>query len=212
MLMLLCSCLRAAPNPGEIRIVNLGSRTITAFNIVGYPFRDVGLDRHPGDVLTPAFGTDSTSLEIYWRLDDGTVHGQEIELSDHIPPDSDNDPIVVGIHDDSLSVTWAKVDPSWIQYSRIGNPKIYPVPEVPYYLGCHGRLLEHPLAKEAWSRNAKELFDRDSSALADEHRCTLDWYIPRSDRPWLDPDEQTGRRLRVEWQAQIEAYKKKQRK
>ncbi|MBB6094031.1 hypothetical protein HNQ60_002912 [Povalibacter uvarum] len=207
----LCSCLQAAPNPGEIRIVNLGSRSVSAFTLVGYPFRDVGLDRRPGEVLTPAFGTDSTTLELYWKLDDGTVHGQELELSDHIPPDSDNDPIVVGIHDDGLSVTWAKVDPLWIKYSRTGNPGIYPPPTVPYYLGCHGRLLEHPLAKEAWSGNAQELLDRDSSALVDEHRCSLGWYIPRSNRTRSEPDEQTARRLRAEWQAQIEAYKKQQR-
>lgn len=200
--------LSASPNPGAIRIVNLGDRAITAFTLVGFEFRDVGTDRGTGVALTPAFGSDATKYELYWRLDDGSVHGETVDLADHLPQDADNDPVVIGIHDDRLSVTWSKEHPQWIQHRRVGDPRIHPPPSVPRLIGCQGELLDHPLAKAAWKEQARWRLAAEPGTDVDMYRCELDWYIPRSDRLWDEPDEQTGRQLRAQWQAEIEAYRK----
>jgi hypothetical protein len=211
LLVLVESSLFAAPNPGAIKIVNLGNKTINAFTLAGFGFRDVGLDHRPGEMLTPAFGSDDTEYELYWRLEDGSVHGETIVLAEYLPHDADNDPVVIGIHDDHLSLTWAKEDPSWTRYRRVGNPQIYPRPTVPHYAGCDGPLLEHPATKAAWRARMNELRDRNPDVTADESRCVLDWYIVPSDRAWQEPDEQTGSQLHAQWLAQIELYKKQRR-
>lgn len=198
----------ASPSPSSIRVVNLGEKAIDAFKVTGFGFRDVGINRRPGHVLTPAFGGSAATYELYWRLEDGSVHGETVDLAAHLPQDAVGGSVVIGIHDDYLSVTWSQVHHAWINYRRIGNPQIYPQPAVPYYIGCNGPLLDNPLTMEAWKSRAREVLARDASALPEENRCALDWYIVPSNGVWQEPDEQTTRKLRDIWRAQIEQYKK----
>jgi len=205
-LVLFGTSLSASPDAGAIRVVNLGTRTITAFNLVGFGFRDVGLDRRPGDVLTPAFASDVTKYELFWRLDDGSVHGETVELAEHLPPDAYSAPVVIGIHDDTLSVTWAERDPRWSRPNLDG--KWEPVTG-PGFTRCEGPLLTHPLATAAWGVRAREMTSKNPSINPAEHHCSLDWYIPYSNRQREQVDEQTEALLRAEWHAEIEAFKTK---
>lgn len=203
----------AEPDPGAIRVINLGTQMIEAFSIVGLQFHgEVGLERYPGDPLTPAFGTDAVSYEMYWRLQDGTVHGDTVDLSRELPASADNDSVVISIHDDHLAVTWSHRHPLWSEYSRAGDPRIVPRPNVPYYSGCSGPLLEHPIGKKAWSEAAYRVQVNLTDPEQIERRlargkCALDWYIPISDRQREQVDADTVKHLRNEWHADIDRYK-----
>lgn len=207
--MLPSSPLFAAPNPGVIRIVNLSSKTINAFALTGFGFRQVGLECRPGEQLAPAFGGDESRYELYWRLEDGSVHGETLVLAKHLPSDLDNDPIVIGLHDDHVSVTWAKEDPSWKKYRQVGNPRIYARPTVPQYTECEGPLLEHTITKAAWYAAATQANGVLAASALDDKRCVLSWYIVRSSRPRKEFDEVARREMRESWQSQIRSYRER---
>ena len=206
---LIWSPVLAAPNPGVIKIVNLGTGNITAFTLSGFDFTSADIDFRPGEQLTPAFGSDDSRYELYWRLEDGSVHGQTLVLARYLPRDLDNDPVVIGVHDDHVSVTWAKEDPSWKKYGRVGDPRVYARPTVPQYTECEGPLLEHPVTRAAWYANATQATGLFTASALDDNRCVLSWYIVRSTRPRKEFDEAVRREKRDSWESQIRSYRER---
>ncbi|MGH8175587.1 MAG: hypothetical protein ACREV5_04925 [Steroidobacter sp.] len=206
------ACAAQQEAPSALKVVNLGTQTIVAFSITGMPFRDVGLDAQPGDALTPAFGDGQMTYEMYWRLQDGRVHGAAIDLREELPKEFHGD-VLITTHDDHVQVAWFNVDPSWVLYSRVGDPNEVPMPNAPYYIGCEGSALSHPLAVAAWTESAKEARERSASDQIERRlqrgRCTLDWYVPRPlpGRQRMRVDEDQARALRQHWRADIEEYR-----
>ena len=197
--------------PVSVRVMNLSDRTIMAFTIVGLPFRDVSVDARTTEVLTPAFGDGQMTYDIYWRFADGEMHGANIDLREHLPAEFRGD-VFITIHDSRLAVSWSNIDPAWIEYSRVGDPKIVPRPSVPYYGDCRGELLQDPVAALAWEETARAVRAR---MTADQwpneltrSRCALDWYIGgrHGDRT---PEMNAGDtpEARAQWHRDIEAYK-----
>lgn len=198
--------------PGAIRVLNLSSQSITAFSITALPFRMIGLDARPGEPLTPKFGDGQMQYEIYWRLEQGEVHGATVDFQRDLPASFDGN-VVISIHDDRVAVSWSNVDPTWIEYSRVGDPKKVPRPSTPHYAGCAGAVLQNQLTANAWKKAADRVRERAADAgeaelKIEDNRCNLDWYIPRAaERQRVELDEETEGRLRKEWLAEIEAYR-----
>ena len=197
--------------PAAIRVLNLGSQSINAFSILGFPFRTVGFDARPGESLTPSFGDGQMDYELYWRLQDRTVHGAVIDLRKELPATFHGD-VLITIHDDRAAVSWSNLDPAWIEYRRVGDPKKVPMPIVPLYLGCSGPVLSNPLTLQAWNESAERTRARVDPGRFDEETlrgaCMLEWYVPRhAARNREELDEATTVRLRAEWQLAIEKYK-----
>ena len=117
-LLVISPCIAEPHQPIATRIVNLGSQNIIAFSIVGVPFRDVGLEAQPGDPLTPEFGIEGKmDYQIYWRLQDDSVHGAHVDLRAELPSTFYGD-VAISIHDNRLSVSWFNMNPAWIEYGR----------------------------------------------------------------------------------------------
>lgn len=205
-------CVAEQRAPGAVRVLNLSSQTITAFFITGLPFRMVGLDARPGEPLTPAFGDGQMDYEIYWRLKQGEMHGATVDFQRDLPGSFDGN-VIISIHDDHLAISWSNVEPSWVEYSRVGDPKKVPRPSIPYYSGCAGAVLQNQLTVNAWKKAADSVRERTADAGAaeikiEDNRCNLDWYIPRAaERERSSLDEDTVVRLRKEWLAEVEAYR-----
>lgn len=206
------SCVAEQQTPGAIRVLNLSSQPITSFLISGLPFRMIGLDARPGEPLTPAFGDGQMSYEIYWRLRHGEMHGATVDLRRDLPASFDGN-VVISIHDDHLAVSWSNVEPAWVEYSRVGDPKKVSQPSIPYYVGCAGAVLAHQLTLSAWRKAADSVRERTTDAgeaemKIEDNRCNLDWYIPvaaQRERSVLDED--TATRLQKEWLAEVDTYR-----
>lgn len=197
--------------PVTMRVLNLSSQPITAFSIVGMPFRNIGLDVRPGETLTPAFGNGQMKYEIYWRLQDRTVHGAALDLRNELPPSFYGD-VLISIHEDRVAVSWSNIDPAWIEYRRAGNPQKVAKPTVPLYQGCSGEVLTDSIALKAWSEAAERTRRRiDASRIEQEMlrgTCMLDWYVASPpDRGRQTMNEETSLQLREEWKQEIENYK-----
>lgn len=198
--------------PGAVRVLNLSSQPITAFFITGLPFRMVGLDARLGEPLTPAFGDGQMDYEIYWRFKEGETHGATVDFRRDLPASFDGD-VIISIHDERVAVSWSNVEPSWIEYTRVRDPRKVPRPSIPYYSGCAGAVLQNPLTVNAWKKAADSVRERTADAGAaeikiEDNRCNLDWYIPRAaERERSSLDEDTVVRLRKEWLAEVEAYR-----
>lgn len=206
------SCVAEQSAPVAVRVLNLSSQSINAFYIGSLPFRMVGLDARPGEPLTPAFGDGQMSYEIYWRQADGSMHGAIADLRRDLPASFYGN-VIISLHDNGLAVSWANMTPEWVEYSRVGDPKKYPRPEKPYYDGCAGIVFEDRLTAGAWKKAAERVRENSTDAHAadltiEDNRCNLDWRIPRAaERPRINPDEETARRLEKEWREQIDAYR-----
>lgn len=209
LLFLVChsaGCAAEQEGPGAIVVVNLGSQPIQSFTVIGFGFRDVHLDRQPGETLTPSFSSDATTYELYWQLADGSVFGKTIDLS--AQPRYDN--VVISIHDDHLELTTARVSNEWHEYRRVGNPSVVPRPEVPYYAGCQGPLLSHPIGQAAWLDRAQAR-RTDAADIESRFRCALDWYIPVSVSPRTNEtlDDVMISQFRLEWKQEVEEFRKR---
>lgn len=196
-----------------IRMINLSSQNIEAFSIVGVPFRDVGLEAGPGDALTPDFAIDGQmNYEFYWRLQDGSVHGAHVDLRVELPVFFYGN-VAISIHDGHVAVSWFNLDPAWVEYSRVGDPKKVPPPAKLRYSACEGEILSDPVALTSWRSHADTARQRRTGTDGDdrriaEGRCVMAWYIrPSGGRERTVLDEHTTKELRAKWTADIEAYK-----
>ena len=197
--------------PVAIRVLNLGSQSINAFTIVGFPFRTIGLDARPGESLTPSFGDEQMTYELYWRLKDRSVYAAVIDLRKELPASFYGNALI-SIHDDHAAVSWSNVDPAWVEYRRVGDESKVPKPGVPLYLGCSGVVFSDPIALRAWNESVEKVRSRMGPRRVEEEilsgSCTLEWYVAHpAPRQRDDFDEATTIRLRGEWQADIEKYR-----
>jgi hypothetical protein len=206
-------CFAQQSQPVATRVINLGLKSITAFSIIGLPFRDVGLDARPGDTLTPAFSTQGQmDYDVYWQLDDASVHSAHVDLRDELPKTFYGD-VVISLHDDRLAVSWSNVNAAWVEYRRVGDPRRVAMPEIPLYDGCNGVILDHAITRKAWDTTAKNVRMRfDPASVGTEllqARCNLDWYIPSAaaGRHRVELDEVVEQRLRDQWRASIDNYR-----
>ncbi len=196
--------------PIALRVINLGSQPITAFTIVGLPFRDVGLDVRPGEVLTPEFGDGAMDYEIYWRFRDGSVHAASIDLRTQLPARF-HGYVFISLHHGAAAVTWSNIDPAWVEYRRRRRPS--EAPRVPLYESCSGPLLSDPTALRAWRESAERIRRRieanPARAETQLAECDLERYVPDAPgRVRVEPAGAVAERLRLEWQAEIENLRK----
>lgn len=197
-----------------IRMFNLSSQNVEAFSIVGVPFGDVGLEAGPGDALTPDFAIDGQmDYEFYWRLQDGSVHGAHVDLRTELPSLFYGN-VAISIHDDHVAVSWFNLDPAWVEYGQVGDPKKVPPPTTKLrYSTCEGEILADPVALTSWRSHADSVRRRlagtgEEDRQIAEGRCFMSWYIrPSGGRERMVLDEYTARELRAKWVADMEAYK-----
>lgn len=207
-------CSAEAPKLIATRVFNLSSQRIVAFTLLGLPFQDVGLEADTGDTLTPDFGVDGLfDYELYWRLRDGSVHGAQVDLRTELPDLFDGN-VAISIHDDHVAVSWFRLDPAWVEYSRVGDPKILPPPVGGLrYSTCEGEILSDPVALTSWRSHAEAVRRRfagtgEADREVAEGRCVMSWYIaPAAGRERKQLDGDTARKLRAKWVADMEAYK-----
>ena len=213
MLLLLGSAVLAEQRPPiALRVVNLGSQPITAFAIVGFPFREVGLEVRPGEVLTPAFADGAMDYELYWRFQDGSVHSAAIDLRAQLPAVF-HGYAFISLHDHAAAVTWSNIDPAWIEYRRERLPSPQRRPRVPLYASCSGPLLTDAIALQAWRESVERVRERLEAnpgwSETQRAQCDLERYLPdTSARVRVELDEVEMDRLRREWHAEIEKLPK----
>jgi len=198
--------------PIALRVINLGSQPIIAFSIVGLPFRDVGLEARPGDVLTPAFGDGAMDYELYWRFRDGSVHAATLDLRAQLPA-SFHGNAFISLHDDRAAITWSNMDPAWIEYRRSNPPWKAGAPQVPLYENCSGPLLSDAIALKAWRESAervrRQIEANPGWSETQRAECDLERYVPHTPgRVRVEPEESEADRLRREWRAEIEKLRR----
>jgi len=194
--------------PIALRVINLGSQPVVAFTLVGLPFRDVGLEVRPGEVLTPAFADGAMDYEIYWRFQDGSVHAATLDLRAQLPA-SFHGNVFISLHDELAAVTWSNMDPAWVEYRRSNPPWKMGAPQVPLYESCAGPLLSDATALKAWRESAervrKQLEANPGWSETQRAECDLERYVPYSPgRVRVEPEEAEAKRLRQQWRAEIE--------
>jgi hypothetical protein len=204
------ACLSEQRPPFSTQVLNLGSQEVVNFTVEGYPFQSVMLLRRPGEALTPHFGGGSLEYEIYWSLSDGSMHGASIDLRDLLP-DHFRGQVVISIHDHGWGLTWARANPNWLPTD--GSPSRPPPSHEPMFVDCAGPLLTHDLTKEAWRIEAGRFAERfprqeDKNRIFVQDRCTLDWYIPHSDRQVGWPNEESLKIETQRWAERIEQHRR----
>lgn len=213
MLSLLGAAATAEPRPPiALRVINLGSQSITAFTIVGLPFRDVGLEVRPGEVLTPAFADGAMDYELYWRFQDGSVHTATLDLRAQLPA-SFHGYAFISLHDDTAAVTWSNMDPAWVEYRSLRQPWKARAPQVPLYASCSGPLLSDATALKAWRESAervrRQIEMNPGRSETQRAQCDLERYVPdATGRVRVEPEEAEAGRLRRQWHAEIEKLRR----
>lgn len=207
-LSLLNSALAEQRPPISLRVINLGSQPIIAFTLVGLPFRDVGLDIRPGEVLTPMFSDHAMGYEVYWRFRDGSIHAAALDLRALLPASFYGEAFI-SLHDSGAALTWSNWDPAWVEFRRSNPPWKEGAPQLPLYESCAGPLLHDAVALKAWRESAERIRKRleANPRLSETQRaeCDLERYVPyEPGRVRVEPEEAEAKRLRQEWLAEIE--------
>lgn len=164
------------PDVTTFRVINLGSSTVTAATVYGWPIHESGIRVAPGSMVTGrgsfAATNGQSKYEFYWMLDDGSVHSSFVDLHDRVPRNFKG-PVVFAIQDTSVSVNWASFSAAYREYIKSDFEGELPRPK---YSACGGSLIE-----QGSSKTSKSSAGTLATSTANVERCYLDQYLPKDD-------------------------------